>query len=193
MSGTAIIQKSKKLPREARKTKDSTTDRIWKFYFKPKSNQKLTKEEETIRVRWEKAWHVLCSHRSRKEAAAIIERVCHVSKSVAYDDVANAMMLFGDPRQNSKDAKRAIAETMVLKGLQRAWRTGNLEAYDKFLKKYQDINNLEGDDNEKLADLLGKKRPVIINFISEQSQLHKQATELMKDVAVDTEFEDVED
>lgn len=181
-------------PMEARKTKDSTMDRIWKYYHDKKRQQNLTPEEENIRNRWEKAWFLLCQHRSLKDTAAILERLFGVKKSVAYDDARNAMLLFGDPRADMKDAKRAIAETMVLRGADKAWKTGDLEAYYKFVKEYKEVNLLNLEEDNRIAELLKKLRPVQITFVSAPEQLKKQAEELMKNVpAVDVDFEDVQD
>lgn len=174
-----------------RKTKDSSFDRIYRFYHKPKSNQVLDGDDERIRERLEKAWYILCKHRSVQEVVNLLCRIYEIKKSVAYDDVNNAMQLFGDPRADVKDAKRAIAESMALRGAKKAWQQSDMASYNKFVKEYSEINNLKGDDDNRLKELLKKQRPVSITFITDVDQLKRQASELMKDVAIDTEFETV--
>lgn len=176
---------------KVRKTKDSSFDRIYRFYHKPKSNQVLEPDDERIRERLEKAWYILCKHRSIQEVVNLLCRIYDIKKSVGYDDVNNAMLLFGDPRADVKDAKRAIAESMALRGAKRAWQQGDMGSYGKFVKEYSEINNLKGDDDNRLKELLKKQRPVSITFTSEVDQLKRQASDLMKDVAIDTEFETV--
>lgn len=174
-----------------RKTKDSSFDRIYRFYHKPKSNQVLDADDERIRERLEKAWYILCKHRSIQEVVNLLGRIYNIKKSVAYDDVNNAMMLFSDPRSDVKDAKRAIAESAILRGANRAWKQGDMKSYKDFWKEYSEINNLKGDDDNRLKELLKKQRPVSITFVTDADQLKRQASDLMKDVALDTDFESV--
>lgn len=174
-----------------RKTKESSFDRIYRYYHKPKSNQQLTPDDEAIRARLEKAWSILRTFHTMYDAANVLQKEFGIGKSVAYDDVNNAMMLFGDPRNDHKDAKRAIAEAMALDGVKRAKDAGDLGAEAKFQALYSKLNNLEGDDDSRLKDLLKKQRPVTIVFVADQDQLRKQAAALVADVAVDTEFEEL--
>mgnify|MGYP003393110401 FL=1 len=191
---SALVSRRPDAPIEARKTKDSTMDRIWKYYHDKKRQQNLTEEEKKIRDRWEKAWYFLCQHRNLKDTAALLEKMFDIKKSVAYDDARNAMMLFGDPRTNMKDAKRAIAETMVLRGADKAWKKGDLEAYYKFTKQYTELNQLNVEDDGRIAEMIKKLRPVQITFVTSKEQLKKQADELMKGIpAVDVEFEELDE
>lgn len=167
---------------------------LFRNYHDKKRQQNLTEDEHRIRERWEKAWFLLCSHNTQKDAAAKIEKLFSIGRSVAYDDMRNAMLLFGDPRNDLKDAKRAIAETMVLKGAKKAWKEGDLEAHQKYMKQYIELNRLDSDDDTRLADLLKKMRPVQVVFVSERAQLEKQASDLMKDVpTVDVDYEEAGD
>lgn len=181
-------------PREARKTKDSTMDRIWKYYHDKKRQQNLTEDEHKVRERWEKAWFLLCSHKNMKDASEEIEKMFNVKRSVAYDDVRNAMLLFGDPRNDMKDAKRALAESMVLKGLEKAWAEGDLEVYYRFVKEYKEINQLNVAEDGRLAEILRKMRPTTVVFVASKEQLERQAQELMKNVpTVDVDYEDADE
>lgn len=183
-----------KRPREARKTKDSTLDRIWKFYHDKKRQVDLTPEEDHIRDRMEKAWFLLCEHKNLKEVSESLEKQFNVKKSVAWDDIRKAMLLFGDPRDDMKDAKRAIAETMILKGAEKAWNDKNLDAYYRFIKEYKEINMLNVEDDKRIAEVLKKMRPVQVVFVATREQLTKQADDLMKGIpTVDTSYEEVDE
>ena len=134
-------------PREANKTTDTTFDRIYKSMHS-KSRVELTPEETKILNRWEKAWLLLCRHRTRNAVASLIIKLFNVSQATAYDDVRNAMNLFSDPREDMKAAKRAIAEDNYLKGADKAWKNGDLEMHKKYMDSYSKVNGLENDDSE---------------------------------------------
>jgi len=171
-----------------RKTKDTSLDRIYAFYYDKESNKALEPGDELIRERLEKAWSLLRHHRSRWEVTSILQKRFDIRKSVAYDDVNNAILLFGDPRDDNKHIKRVFAEGMALRGARRAWREGDLDAYAKFIAQYSKANNLEGDDDSRLKEMLKKQRPVVINFVADEETLKRQAAELMKDVTIDTQY-----
>lgn len=180
--------------REAKKTNDSTFDRIWKYYHNSKTRIQLEPWEDDIRVRWEAAWYMLCGSKTMKAIADYLEITYHISKSVAYDDVRNAMNLFGgDPRKNFKEAKRSIAETMILRTLEKLEAAGDWELHERYLQKYIDINGLK--DNKgtdtKLEDLIGKMKPQQIIIVSSQAELEKQATELQMEITREVEFEEI--
>jgi hypothetical protein len=191
---SALVSRDPEAKREARKTKDSTMDRIWKYYHDKKRITELDADEERIRERIEKAWFLLCNHKGTKEATEALEKLFGIKRSVAYDDVRNAMMLFGDPRVDMKDAKRAIAETIIMRAAEKAWDLNDLEMHHKYMKLYSDINMLTAKDDDRMADALRKMRPVAVVFVAERSQLEQQAADLMKDVpAEDTDYEEVKD
>lgn len=190
---SALVASKKDAPNEMRKTKDSTFDRIWKFYHE-KTNVILTAKEEEIRERWEHGWFLLCGHKNMKTACEMIVETYSVKKSIAYDDLRNAMLLFSDPRMHLKDAKKAIAETMILAGAEKAWDKGDLFMHEKYLNQYVKINGLENKDGDNIADLIKKLKPHVINFVTDESELKKEAAQLMKNIpAEDIDFEQVDE
>jgi hypothetical protein len=191
---SALVPNNPDLQVEERKTKDSTFNRVWNYFHDSKKQHILTDKERELADRWEKAWYILCSHRNKKETADLLQRIFHIKQSVAYDDVRRAMDLFNNPSDHIKEAKRLIAETMAMKGAKRAWKQGDMKSYLGFVKEYKDINNLNQESDSRLADLIKKQRPVVINFVTSREQLEAQASELIKDVpAIDTNYEDIED
>jgi hypothetical protein len=175
------------LPREAKKTADSTFDRIFKYYHNNKTRIELTDEEIRIRERWEKAWLLLCRNRTQKQVVELIEKLFNVKKSVAYDDVRNAMMLFSNPQNDLKDAKRAIAETMALNGANMCMKKGDMDGYYKFLKAYQEINRLDGKEDDIVPDMMKKLKPAAIIIVSSPAELEAQANAMQQELIEDIE------
>lgn len=181
------------LPRETRKTNDSTFDRIYKYYHNAKTRIELTEEETRLRERWEKAWLLRCRYRTKKQVADLLCRLFNIEKSVAYDDVNKASMLFTDPQADTKDAKRAIAESALLQGAHKAWTSGDMELHLRYMREYSEINGLkdhEGDTN--MADLMKKLKPHQIIIVSSQAELEAQANAMQEQLTHDIEFQDAE-
>ena len=190
MEDSALVPANySELPREANKTNDSTFDRIYKYYRNNKTRIALTPEEDKIRERWEKAWLLSCRHRTTKQVADVMERLYGVKKSVAYDDVRYAMMLFGNPKEDLKEAKRAIAEDAFLKGADRAWKKGNLEMHLKYMKEYAEINTLKSvGQTEEMAEIIKKLKPTQIVIVATPSELEALANKMQEDLIHDAEF-----
>lgn len=184
---SALVVHKDDQPREAVKSKDSTADRIYKYYHS-KSRIELTEEEEGIRERWEKAWFLLCRHKTVKEVTAIISKMFNVGKSVAYDDVRNAQMLFGNPQQDMREAKKAMAETWIIRGLNKAWKDEDLDSYQKLLKQYCELNGLSDQSNDDtLAELIKKFKPTQIILNSSEQELTMAAQKLQEQITKDIE------
>lgn len=192
-TNSALVRKDYDgLPREAKKTNDSTFDRIYKYYHNSKTRIELSELENKIRERWEKAWLLLCRHRTQKEVVDILTKLFPIGKSVAYDDMRNAMTLFGNPQDDLKDAKRAIAENMALRGADKAWKEGDLTMYHKFLESYRDLNGLTGDKDTSMGDLLKKMKPQQIIIVAKADELKAEAEALQEELTKDIDFETVE-
>lgn len=188
---SAIISKADDLPREMKRTKDKDFDRIYKYYYKADTRIELSKEEEEIRKRWEQAWFILCKGRSPKICAEILERTFKISKATAYNDLKRAQMLFGDPRNDLKEAKRRIVEQQLQEGANRAYKLGDLDMYYKFLKEIGEINGLKNETTDQnLADLMKKLVPTTINIITNVDDLKKAAEKLREEIIVDIPYEE---
>ena len=188
---SALVASNKhELPRELKKSKDSDFDRIYKFYHNSKTQIKLTTEEDAIRERWEKAWFLLCRGRSPKACADITVRLFHISPATAFDDARKAQMLFGDPRNDIKEAKRRIVEQQLQNGANRAWAKGDLELHMKYMKEISEINGLKEPLPEtNIAELIKKLVPTQINIITKVEDLQKMAEKMRHDITNDVEFE----
>lgn len=182
------------LPREAKKTKDSTFDRIYKYYHNDKTRIELSEEEENIRKRYEMAWHLLCHYKTDKQVVEVLQASYRIGKSVAYDDLRHAKMLISDPRQNNKDAKRAIAETIALRTMEKLEAEGKWEMHEKYFQKYIDINGLKDEGgNNNMEELMKKFKPHTINIIASPADLQKMASDIQQELIRDIEFKEVGD
>lgn len=172
-------------------TTNTTFDRIYRYYHTNKARVELSDYEKQIRERWEKAWFLLCRHRTRKQVADLLEKLFSIEKSTAYDDVRFAMMLFTNPKEDTKEAKRAIAETWAVNGANKCWKDGDMDGYYKFMKEYKDINQLNvPDDDGTLEKLLKESQATQIILVSSMDELKKQS-ENLRDGIVDVEHEDL--
>lgn len=172
---------------EMRKAASSTFDRIYNHIFNKKATLELTAKELGVMERWEYAFKMLGNMNTPRQVVNLLIIKFGGRKSVAYDDVAKSMMLFGDPRNSNKEAKRAIAEEWIIKGIKKAWKNEDLDAYEKLISRYSKINGLDNETNTELADLLKKLRPTKITFTLTMEELKREADQLTEDV----DFEDV--
>lgn len=179
--------------RAARKSSDTTFDRIYKFYF-DKVEQKLSPKEDEIRQRWHDAWRLMCEFKTRTETVKLLSEEHQISEQVAYSDIKWAKMLFGDPETGDKAAKRAIVNEWIIKGLDKAYAAGDWQGYDKLILRYTRINGLDARDDDPILDMIKNRQPTAIIITSDPKSLEQEADELMKDVpAVDTQYTVVDD
>lgn len=190
---SALVASNKhELPRELKKSKDSDFDRIYKFYHNSKTQIKLTPEEDAIRERWEKAWFLLCKGRTTKHVVDLMVKLFKTGESTAYDDVRRAQMLFSDPKNDIKEAKRRIVEQQLQDGANLAYRKGDLDTHVKYLKEISDINGLkEQSTDSNMVELMKKLRPTQIVIQASKEDLQKIADKMRDDMAQDVEFENV--
>lgn len=178
------------IAREANKTKDSSFERIYKFYFS-KTRIELTAEEKKRLDRIEKAWLLLCRHRTTKQAGDILEKLFNVSRRTAFNDVRSAMDLFGAPQENVKEAKRAIAEHALLMGADKAWKQGQLELHAKYMKEYSEINGLKDNSpDDGLVQIIKNLRPTVVQLNFKMEDVRKEAQAIMQHLAQDVDFEE---
>lgn len=182
-----------KLPKQNKRTADSKFDRIYKYYHDSKTKIELTQEEVMIRERWEKAWLLLCRHRTQKQVADVIAKMFNISFATAYDDCRNAMMLFSNPQQDLKDAKRAIAESMALKGADRCWKNGDMKGYYQFTEQFKEINKLSAEEDNVIAELIKKLKPVQVNIVADINVLKSMAATLQEELTQDIEHQDADE
>jgi hypothetical protein len=120
----------------------------------------------------------------------LLEKLFKISKSVAYDDLRKAQMLFGNPQPGMKDAKRAIAETWIQNGADRCWKKGDMDGYHKFVKLYMEINKLDAED-DAISEWMKKLKPTQVLIVSSMEDLQAEAAKLQDELVQDVEHTEV--
>jgi len=186
---SAITGDKSNLPTSLRRTDDTTFDKIFKFYNDTKVQTKLSEAEETIRQRWELAW---LKRSKLMPKRMIVKRLCKkfgISERTAYDDIKSTELLFGDPEEQNKEAKRTIMSNLIEKAMRKALKYDDFKAFEKLTLRYAQYNDLNKSD-DLFAKYIKGKKPVAIVFSTDPETLKNQANELMADVE-DVDFEDV--
>lgn len=173
-----------------RKTASDTFDRIYNNFFNPKAKTKLTPKEKEVMERWDFSWKMLAAMYTQRQVVEALVQKFGVNKSIAYDDVGKAMMLFGDPRNSNKEAKRLMAEEWLIKGIKKAWDDGDLDAYERMVARYNKLNKLEDEQNNDIADLLKHFKAVQINLVANMQDLQAEAEKLREQITMDVPHED---
>jgi hypothetical protein len=188
----ALTKHKEGAPREMRKTKDTTFDRIFKYYHNKRTTVTLTEAEDLVRQRLDFAWKCLCEINTRQGVVDLmLAKFPTIKKSIAFDDINKAMAIFGDPRAANKEAKRALSEGWIVQGIKKAWEDGDLAAYERLLARYNKINRLEDDDGG-LGDKLKAFKAVQINITADRGDLQKLAQDMQQRLAQTIEFEQID-
>jgi hypothetical protein len=162
---------------------DTTFDRIWKFYYE-KSAIELKPKEEEIRSRLVNIWGLLGDILTDRAAIQAHMQWCNdqgyrIKETTAYEDLRYSKMLFGDRRQQTKAAKKAIVSEWLLKAIKHAWEKRENEfflgQFQALIRRYNKLNGLEDDQ------AVPAERPAVqINFSSDPEVLRKQAEDLRR-------------
>jgi hypothetical protein len=170
---------------ELRKTASDTFDRIYNNFFNPKAKTKLTPKEKEVMERWDFSWKMLAAMYTQRQVVEALVQKFGVNKSIAYDDVGKAMMLFGDPRNSNKEAKRLMAEEWLIKGIKKAWDDGDLDAYERMVGRYSKLNKLEDENENGMEEMLKLFKAVQVNVVSNMSDLQAEAEKLREQITID--------
>lgn len=170
-------------------------DRIWLFYY-DKAEIKLSDFEKSLVSRWEMAWQMLCGMYPKREIASMIAKKHDISRRQAYEDINNAMSLFGgDPTMANKQAQREIVSQWVMAGIKRSWDEGNLEMHHRYVLRYAKLHGLEDHDDNGLAEIIKKIVPTRIVISDDPETLKDAIAKMRQEIseAHDVEFEEVDD
>lgn len=151
--------------------KDTTLDRIYASYLE---DVELTDKEKEIRSRWSAVFTTLCSGKSHEFVKQFLMDTYGISDTVAYRDIKNAKLLFGDVTESSKKADAYILAEMAVKAYEVGLQESNADAMVRAvalmgkLKGVNDIDNslINAEDFKQhtfiignFADQLGVKLP----------------------------------
>ena len=163
-----------------RRSSDTTFDLIYKYYFGDKEIA-LSEQQNKIRVRWRKAWDLLCSLKSRPSVVKVIVKEFHVDERTAYLDIKNAELLFQDPNEGNKQIHRTKVNRWIEMLMEKAYESGDLELIEKLIGRYIKNNNTEIEDNP-MAEYLKGMKPTQVILTADTEALRAAAEALMADV-----------
>lgn len=189
---SAIVGDKSRLPLHQKRSKDKTFDRIWKYYYLTDKRIELSEKAEAIRQRWEMAWLMDCTLLTKHKMAKRLMKKYGISERQGFKDIVHARLLFSDPTQNNKDAKRAIMSTLLETMIRKAVARSDFKAVDKLILRYDKINGLSVEKDDGMAEYMKKQKPAVIIFNADPETLKLQAEELMKDVE-DVEYKEVDE
>jgi hypothetical protein len=186
-----LPDKAEHLPREAKKTSDTTLDRIYKYYHDRKRHIVLSPKEEEIRKRLDFLWRMRCKPYNRAESLSRWLKEFNLSNRLFYNDWKAVEIIFGDPIEESNKSKRAIANEILLSTIRKAREEKDYASVERLMARYAAINRLEEDDNT-ISEMVKKLVPHTFIITSNPDILKKQAEELMQNIpAQDIDFEDI--
>lgn len=192
---TEIVKKKKY--RRAKRTAETTFDRIYQYYFINKKNVRvdLNDEEEEIRQRWEFAWNMLCGIHSKMEIVrAIVERF-DCDRSTAFRYIDSACRLFGNPSDQVKKARREVVNSWLETAIRKAEEKEDYDAMSRLILRYTKINGLDKEKENMEEEMVRNFKPHTIVITGAKKELLKEADDLMRDVpeTQDAVFEIMDD
>jgi hypothetical protein len=99
--------------------KQTTEDKIRKYYLKGEERAKLTPYQDEIRLKIHKAWNLMCNYHSKEQAMSVLVNDGS-SRAQAYRYINSAMSIFGDILKNNLEAKRHLIEEDLIRLQQKA-------------------------------------------------------------------------
>jgi hypothetical protein len=188
-----LIKHKEGKPRRAGRTADDTMTVLWDYYYS-NLNIELSPKEEELRQRFWAAWEKLIAPCTTSQTVNWLCKEYDVAPRTAYNYITGAKMLFGEPGESDRQAKKQISESLAIKGMEKALEAEDFKAYATLLKRYNEVNDLEGADNAMIANILRGLKAYDIFFKSDEEVLDKQIEDMRKDIpAVDIDFEDMSD
>ena len=109
----------------------------------------LSEQEETIRVRWEAAFALMCNFHSPNQAGTKLRSTFDISAETAMRDVRNAIRLFGDVNRSNKEGKRYILFEYAMRCFQLA-ANSNPPQVDQMNTAVLNMIRISGVDKEDM-------------------------------------------
>jgi hypothetical protein len=189
--------------RDAHRISDQVFAKIWRFYHEPRSNIVLTDEQDAMRKRLVKMWDLLCGEllSDYKAICAYVQYYADqgitLSEKRGRADLLQCKLLFGDPRNNHHLFERKRMSEILLDQIAKMRQIQETKpdrsvfaakVITLLIARYSKINGLEVDDIRKAVP----RPPIKIVFTGDEKTLKKQAAQLMKDISIETPFEETE-
>jgi hypothetical protein len=122
-------------------------DRIYYSHLSEEVEALLTPDELTRRERIDEAWHYMVQRKSPLDAAEWLQPKFGIGRATAYRIVREALQIFGDVVETSKNAKRRLLWAYSLKGLDKALEIEDMRAYAAILKNMTTFEGLNLEDS----------------------------------------------
>lgn len=131
------------------RAKVTTLDKIRKYYLKGENSVVLTPKQDKIRLNVFKAWNLLVNYHTPEQAMQTMMNLADdgegCARATAYRYVSDAMICFGNPALNLKEAKKVLADEFITKAIQRAIKNKDGDLEDRLLGKYIKLHGLDKD------------------------------------------------
>ncbi|MEH0154020.1 hypothetical protein V6R21_07710 [Limibacter armeniacum] len=122
-------------------------DRIMASYLDP-DMVSLTEREESVRMRWEQVNALLLKGHSKEQVSIKVSKLYGISRRMAYNDIRNAMSMYGDVTKSTRDGERAILKELSMRVYRKAWKDGDLKSANVALKNYYLFAGLDKDETD---------------------------------------------
>lgn len=135
------------------KAKETTLDKIRKYYLQGEDKANLTEKQNTVRINVMKAWNLMINYHSDEQAIKTMMNEVNdgdgCSRAQAYRYLQYAKSVFGNPEANWKEAERILIREDLMRLQQQAIRDkdGNLQL--GVIKQRIKIAQLDKDTDQK--------------------------------------------
>ena len=124
---------------------EKTIERITQYYMT--DNNKLSRHDNHIRVRWETAYSMLIHQNGVElDVVKMLMKFYSISKMQAYRDVYNCTRCFGLVGGMDRHFIRHMVTQWAMESLQQAELMNDFDAIDRFLNIIIKANNLDKED-----------------------------------------------
>lgn len=180
--------------------KTTTKDKVISWYISDEGEVELSENEEKQRLRWVKAYGLLCKGCSPFKAVPILMRVTGVSEAQAYRDIKNAISIFGDVQKSEKEGYRNILFEYAMKTYRLAAKKGNLREMNRAIGNMAMLKGLDRDDPDLPDFTLFQPHEVNIDVPHEVLELLQKmlsmgavdVSAILKNQSEDIEHEEVD-
>lgn len=131
------------------KGKESTLDKIRKYYLSGDDKVSLSEKQEAIRINVYKAWNLMINYHSREQAIKTMMNDAGCSRAQAYRYVEYSLSVFGNPLVNHKEAKRYLIEEDLMRLMQRAIKDNDGHLQLAVIKQRIKIGGFDKDTDPK--------------------------------------------
>ena len=133
----------------AKKSKETTLDKIRKYYLQGEDKTKLSPKQDTIRINVLKVWNLMINYHSDEQAIKTMINEVGCSRAQAYRYLQYSKSIFGDPGKNFKEAERYLIREDLMRLQQQAMRDKDGALVLGVIKQRIKIAQLDKDTDQK--------------------------------------------